>query len=55
MAEWPNAPVLKTGEVYPSAGSNPAVSANYFLGAFAYRRLPVSLPSLNPGEFIGVA
>lgn len=27
VAERPNAPVLKTGEVYSSAGSNPAVSA----------------------------
>ena len=45
VAEWPNAPVLKTGEVYPSAGSNPAVSANIFLGpllndAFRFPSLP---------------
>ena len=27
VAEWPIAPVLKTGEVRASAGSNPALSA----------------------------
>ena len=27
MAEWPKAPVLKTGDVKASAGSNPALSA----------------------------
>ena len=31
VAERPNAPVLKTGEVYSSAGSNPAVSANVII------------------------
>ena len=38
VAERPNAPVLKTGEVYSSAGSNPAVSANVIIYGSAIPR-----------------
>ena len=31
MAEWSKAPVLKTGDVKASVGSNPTLSANYML------------------------
>ena len=31
MAEWSKAPVLKTGDVKASVGSNPTLSANKFI------------------------
>ena len=31
MAEWSKAPVLKTGDVKASVGSNPTLSANFIL------------------------
>ena len=33
MAEWSKAPVLKTGDVKASVGSNPTLSASNFISA----------------------
>ena len=33
MAEWSKAPVLKTGDVKASVGSNPTLSASKFISA----------------------
>ena len=41
VAEWPIAPVLKTGEVRASAGSNPALSAPQVVHG-SIRWMPVS-------------
>ena len=43
VAERPNAPVLKTGEVYSSAGSNPAVSAGVMSRDMLDRSVATSL------------
>ncbi len=46
MAEWSNAPVLKTGEGHTSGGSNPSFSAekahNLCYGLFVLSRLNIS-------------
>ena len=51
VAERPNAPVLKTGEVYPSAGSNPAVSADVNAADFADKLagFDAVVSAFNPG------
>ena len=45
VAEWPIAPVLKTGEVRASAGSNPALSAPHASHGLI-SSMPVSSKSL---------
>ena len=36
MAEWSKAPVLKTGDVKASVGSNPTLSASFITGLRKY-------------------
>ena len=40
MAEWSKAPVLKTGEVHASVGSNPTPSATAYRVSFALPNAP---------------
>ena len=45
MAEWSKAPVLKTGDVKASVGSNPTLSARFFLIWYAeVPKWPKGLP-----------
>lgn len=46
MAEWSNAPVLKTGVLRGTGGSNPSLSAkpaDYFSGFLFYNKFPISI------------
>ena len=40
MAEWSKAPVLKTGDVKASVGSNPTLSARLYMFCFGYAEVP---------------
>ena len=52
VAERPNAPVLKTGEVYSSAGSNPAVSADVMSRDMFDRSVATSLTNRHLSYFV---
>ena len=52
VAERPNAPVLKTGEVYSSAGSNPAVSAGVMSRDMLDRSVATSLTNRHLSFFL---
>ena len=44
MAEWSKAPVLKTGDVKASVGSNPTLSARFFIPHAEVPKWPKGLP-----------
>ena len=44
MAEWSKAPVLKTGDVKASVGSNPTLSARFFKPYAEVPKWPKGLP-----------
>ena len=44
MAEWSKAPVLKTGDVKASVGSNPTLSAKPFIRNAEVPKWPKGLP-----------
>ena len=44
MAEWLKAPVLKTGDVKASVGSNPTLSARFFIPHAEVPKWPKGLP-----------
>ena len=44
MAEWSKAPVLKTGDVKASVGSNPTLSASFFIPHAEVPKWPKGLP-----------
>ena len=44
MAEWSKAPVLKTGDVKASVGSNPTLSASFFIPYAEVPKWPKGLP-----------
>ena len=44
MAEWLKAPVLKTGDVKASVGSNPTLSASFFIPHAEVPKWPKGLP-----------
>ena len=44
LAEWSKAPVLKTGDVKASVGSNPTLSARFFIPHAEVPKWPKGLP-----------